>query len=570
MESFGPGHFDLIVVDEAHRSVYQKYRAIFDYFDSMLVGLTATPKDEIDRNTFSLFNLQDGVPTDVYELSNAVADGYLVPPRGVSVPLRFVRSGIRYDQLSEEEKDEWDAKDWSEDGSMPVEVDPNEVNLWLFNADTVDKVLQHLMQNGEKVAGGDRLGKTIIFAKNSRHAHFIQERFDLAYPHLKGSFSRVIDYSISHAQSLIDDFSTANKPPHIAISVDMLDAGIDVPEVVNVVFFKIVRSKTKFWQMVGRGTRLCADLYGPGQDKTHFWIFDYCQNLEFFSAEPGSDKGSVTPPLSERLFRSRVALIAALDHLAAGIGDEPAISNAGGFSESGATYDAGGSDQAANERELRHELAEHLRREVAQMPMENFLVRPKRALVERYAELGSWETLDDAALDELSQEVAKLPSSLTDPDVEAKLFDALMLKLQLGRLRSDKDFPKLAKRVREISEALEGKAAIPMVAQCLTLIQTIRSDEFWQDVTVVQLETVRKQIRELVKFIDKTGQKAVYTNFEDEGGEGTAIDLPIGGGSQSFERFKEKVRHFLRPRENELALQKLRLGLGLTADDLVA
>lgn len=566
---FGPGHFDLIIIDEAHRSVYQKYRAIFDYFDSLLVGLTATPRDEIDRNTYSLFALQDGVPTDVYELADAVADGYLVPPRAVSVPLKFVRSGIRYDQLAEDEKEEWDAKEWNEDGTIPAEVDSNELNLWLFNTDTVDKVLQHLMERGEKVAGGAQLGKTIIFAKNSKHAAFIQERFDVNYPHLKGTFARVIDYSVTYAQSLIDDFSNPAKPLQIAISVDMLDTGIDVPEVVNTVFFKAVRSKTKFWQMLGRGTRLCPDLYGPGQDKTHFWIFDYCQNLEFFAQEPGSDKGSVVAPLSERLFRSRVELTAALDKAAAP-GNDPraAVNEAPGMSESGAAYDAGVAGDPGGERELRRDLAEHLRREVAAMPMDNFLVRPKRALVERYAVPENWEKLDAAAIDELSHGIAGLPSTLTDVDVEAKLFDALMLKLQLGLLRSDKTFRLLTKKVREIAEALEGKAAIPMVAQRLTLIQEVQTDEFWQHITVPRLEVVRRQLRDLVKFIDKTGQKAVYTNFEDEGGEGTEIDLPIGGGSQSFERFKEKARHYLRPRESALALQKLRLGLGLIADDL--
>jgi type I restriction enzyme R subunit len=306
---FGPGHFDLIIIDEAHRSVYQKYRAIFDYFDSYLVGLTATPREEIDRNTYSLFDLQEGVPTDAYSLDDAVADEYLVPPKSVSVPLKFIRDGIRYNELSEEEKTEWDAIEWAEDGSTPIEVESAALNQRLFNADTVDQVLRHLMEQGEYVAGGERLGKTIIFAKNRRHAQFIQDRFDINYPHLKGHFARVIDYSISHAQSLIDDFSMAEKDPHIAISVDMLDTGIDIPEVVNLVFFKPVRSKTKFWQMLGRGTRLCPNLYGPDEDKQFFRIFDFCQNLEFFSQDVPADNGRTTRSLSTRLFRRRVELI---------------------------------------------------------------------------------------------------------------------------------------------------------------------------------------------------------------------------------------------------------------------
>jgi type I restriction enzyme R subunit len=236
---FGVGHFDLVVIDEAHRSVYRKYGAIFDYFDSLLVGLTATPKDEVDRDTYRLFDLQRGVPTDAYGLDEAVRDVYLVPPRAVSVPLRFVREGIRYEDLSEEEKEQWDAIEWDETGNVPIQVDPPAVNKWLFNADTVDKVLEHLMTHGLKVAGGDRLGKTIIFAKNREHAQFIVERFDINYPHLKGSFARAIDYKTEYAQSLLDDFYIAERPPHIAVSIDMLDTGIDVPEIVNLVFFKM-------------------------------------------------------------------------------------------------------------------------------------------------------------------------------------------------------------------------------------------------------------------------------------------------------------------------------------------
>ena len=194
-------------------------------------------------------------------------DGFLVPPKAVSVPLKFQREGIKYDELPEDEKDQWDALDWDDDGTVPDRVEAEAVNKWLFNKDTVDKVLAHLMTRGLTVAGGDRLGKTILFAKNQAHAEFIAERFNANYPHYKGEFARVITVKTEYAQSLIDSFSNKEKNPHLAISVDMLDTGIDIPEVVNLVFFKLVRSKTKFWQMVGRGTRLFPDLFGPGQDK---------------------------------------------------------------------------------------------------------------------------------------------------------------------------------------------------------------------------------------------------------------------------------------------------------------
>ena len=303
----------MVIIDEAHRSVYQKYRAIFEYFDSFLVGLTATPKNEIDRNTYRLFDLESGVPTDNYGLDEAVGDGFLVPPKAVSVPLKFQREGIKYDDLSDEEKDQWDALEWNEDGETPDFVDVEALNRWLFNKDTVDKVLEHLMTRGQTVAGGDRLGKTIVFAKNNAHAEFIAERFNANYPHYKGEFARVVTYKTEYAQTLIDNFSKPTTLPQIALSVDMLDTGIDVPDIVNLVFFKLVRSKTKFWQMVGRGTRLRPDLFGPGQDKQFFYIFDYCQNLEFFSQNLPVSEGAVGESLGTRLFKTRLQLVAAFD-----------------------------------------------------------------------------------------------------------------------------------------------------------------------------------------------------------------------------------------------------------------
>src|SRR5687768_12817472 len=182
LRRFGVGHFDLVIIDEAHRSVYQKYRAIFEYFDSLLVGLTATPKDEVDRNTYSLFDLEKGVPTYSYDLDQAVDDGFLVPYVPVEVPVKFLRGGIKYDALSEKEKEEWDAIEWDEDKKeVPDSVDSAALNKWLFNADTVDKVLETLMTRGQKIAGGDVLGKTIIFAKNKDHARFVEKRFDDNY-----------------------------------------------------------------------------------------------------------------------------------------------------------------------------------------------------------------------------------------------------------------------------------------------------------------------------------------------------------------------------------------------------
>lgn len=552
---FGVGHFDLIIIDEAHRSVYQKYRAIFDYFDSLLVGLTATPKDEIDHNTYGLFDLETGVPTDAYGLDEAVADKHLVPPVAISVPLKFQREGIKYDDLTEEEKEEWDAKEWSDDGSTPDEVGAEAVNNWLFNTDTVDKVLQTLMTKGQKVAGGDRLGKTIIFAKNNDHADFIAQRFDANYPHYKGHFARVVTYKTEYAQSLIDDFSDKDKMPHIAISVDMLDTGIDVPEAVNLVFFKVVRSKTKFWQMVGRGTRLCKDLFGPGDDKKNFFIFDFCQNLEFFSQNPNVSDGSSAEPLGSRLFKARLDVIAELDQK---------LAKGGAIGEK-APPPYG--DQLTEEQ-LRIDTAALLHQTVAAMKVDNFVVRPQRRYVDKFAKASAWEVLTPESHHELRANVAGLPSELTDEDEEAKRFDLLMLRAQLSILQAKPDFASLKERIQAIASALEEQANIPAIKAEIVFIQTITDDEWWQDVTVPMLEMVRRKLRALIKLIEKGKKNIVYTHFEDEIGDGVEIELPQLTAGLNMAKFKEKARVFLRAHESHLSLQRLRRNQPLTPTDL--
>jgi type I restriction enzyme R subunit len=560
---FGPGHFDLIVIDEAHRSVYRKYGAIFDYFDSLLIGLTATPKDEIDRDTYRLFDLERGIPTDAYGLDDAVKDGFLVPPRAVSVPLKFVREGITYDDLPEEEKEAWDAIEWDEDGTVPARVEPAALNKWLFNKDTVDKVLEHLMTHGLKVAGGDRLGKTIIFAKSHEHAQFIVERFDANYPHLKGSFARVIDFKTEYAQTLIDDFSQAEKDPHVAVSVDMLDTGIDVPEVVNLVFFKIVRSKTKFWQMLGRGTRLCPDLFGPGKHKEYFQVFDFCQNLEFFNQALPETGGALGESLAKRLFSSRVDLIAELDAAAARTGD---------LAETGASYEpstATGHTPPDPARQLRTDTVSRLVEEVAAMSLDNFLVRPKRRYVEKFAKPEAWTKLGLDDRHELADHLAGLPSGLADDDLPAKQFDLLILKTQLAALRHDPTLEGLRQKVVAIASALEELAnSIPMVAKEHQLILEIQTDEYWTDVTAPMLETARRRLRDLVKLIEPKKRPIVYTDFQDEIAVGAAVGVQGVGPGTDMDRFRLKARHFLKDHESHIAVLKLKRNEPLTPTDL--
>ncbi|MBJ7579365.1 DEAD/DEAH box helicase family protein [Devosia sp. MC532] len=558
---FGVGHFDLIIIDEAHRSVYQRYGAIFDYFDSLLVGLTATPRDEIDRNTYSLFELEDGVPTDYYSLEQAVADEYLVPPEAVSVPLKFQREGIKYESLSDAEKDQWDMLEWDED-EIPDSVDAQAINKWLFNTDTVDKVLAHVMTNGLKVEGGDRLGKTIIFAKNQAHAEFIEKRFNVNYPALAGHFARVITFKTEYAQNLIDDFSTKDKNPHIAISVDMLDTGIDVPEVVNLVLFKLIRSKTKFWQILGRGTRLCEDLFGPGRDKECFYVFDFCQNLEFFSQNPKPTEGATGKSLSERLFGARLDLVMALDEKEKGEGGREF-----GESEQATLGPAGDAPAPHDEASVRAITLDALRDYVAGMNPDNFIVRPHRRAVEKFQSPESWLAIDQAAQQELVDEVAGLPTDRKLGNEAAKRFDLLMLNLQLSLLRTSKSFDRYRKQLLEIVSALEEQFTIPVVASQQEFILEIQTDAWWEGVTVPLLELVRLRLRNLVQHVEKSKRGIVYSDFADEIGQNVNIELPQIG-SVDFARFKRKARRFLLEHEDNLTLQKLRRGLPLTKVDL--
>jgi len=534
--TFGIGHFDLVVIDEAHRSVYKKYRSIFEYFDSLLVGLTATPKDEVSHNTYELFDEETGVPTDAYSLEEAIADKWLVPPEALSVPLKFQREGIRYNDLSEEERENWDELDWDDDDlDPPTDVGATDVNKWLFNTDTVDKVLAKLMTDGIHVAGGDRLGKTMIFAKNQKHAEFIHERFITHYPKLdNGNFARIITNQTKYAQSVIDDFSQKDKAPHIAISVDMLDTGIDVPECVNLVFFKLVRSKTKFWQMLGRGTRLCPDLFGPDDDKTHFLVHDYCQNLEYFSQQMAGAPGVDTPSLSERLFLRRVEVLGALDH----------------------------SGHHAPERS---ELAELLRDEVASMNPNNFIVRPHLQAVERFAEPAGW-TADSLGDPRGLLNIAGLPREGAEDKEQSKRFDLIMLRAELSVLASE-PFVDVQERIIKIAALLESiGTGVPAVAAEMELILAVQTEDWWTDVTYPMLESTRKRLRTLVPLIEKSEQKVVYTTFEDEMGESAEVD--IIPGADGFEQFRKKAAFFLQQNLGEEVVARVRSGEQLSSADI--
>lgn len=534
---FGPNFFDLVIIDEAHRSVYAKYGYIFEHFDSLLVGLTATPKDEVDHNTYRLFQLEDGVPTDAYSLDQAIEDDYLVPPKGVSVGTTFLRRGIRYDDLSQHEKDAWDAIDWGDDGP-PDAIEADEINRFLFNEDTVDKVLALLMECGHKVAGGDRLAKTIIFAKSQRHAEFIAQRFDAGWPELAGRFARVITHGVSYADQLIDAFSDAESEPHIAISVDMLDTGVDVPEVANLVFFKPVRSRTKFWQMIGRGTRLRPNLYGEGEHKRDFYVFDFCGNLEFFSQQLPPGAGSTQKSLTQRIYEYRVALLRGLDT---------------------AQYDD----------DLRRATAVRLHEFVSGMTLDNVLVRPHRRLVEKFSDAGAWEALSpEDAHDAL--DLGGLPTAAGQDKEPAKRFDLLILRRQVADLDGDvATADRLRETVQAIAMDLLGRTAIPLVAAQVPLLEEVAGDEWWVDVTLPMLEHARRHLRDLAGFVvSEGGRNPVYTDFADDLTERRDVHIPGTTPGMNWERFVAKTTAALRDHDDNIAIQKLRRNKQLTRADL--
>lgn len=532
---FTVGHFDLIIIDESHRSIYKKYRSIFDYFDGILLGLTATPKDEIDKNTYEVFGMENGVPTFAYELDQAVKDGYLVDYRTIETKTKFLEEGIHYDDLSEEEKENYE--ETFDDGDFREDIDSSALNEWLFNDHTIDMVLQDLTEKGIKVEGGDKLGKTIIFAKNHIHAERIVKRFDALFPEYKGDFARVIDYSVKYVQTLIDDFSERNKLPQIAVSVDMLDTGVDIPEVVNLVFFKKVRSKSKFWQMIGRGTRLCPDLLGIGQDKTHFLIFDYCGNFEFFRENPKGMDTQIGKSLTEKLFNAKVDIIRELQ---------------------GIDYQT---EEYINHRK---ELVKEVTRDVLALDSENFRVRQHLQFVEKFKNKENWVTLSVVDTNEVKEHISPIIVPIQE-DEFAKRFDLLMYTIELAKLQT-KNATKPIRSVIQTAEALSQLGTIPQVMEQKHIIEKVLTEEFWESADIFELDEVREALRDLIKFIERDKQKIYYTNFQDE-----VIEVKENGPMfhvNDLQSYRKKVEHYLIQHKDQMAIYKLNHNKPLTSQDV--
>lgn len=531
---FTPGHFDLIICDEAHRSIYNKYRDIFNYFDALLVGLTATPKDEIEKNTYEVFELENGVPTYGYELSQAVADGYLVDFLSVETKLKFIEQGILYDDLSEEDKEAYEDTFTDENGDLPEGIESGAINSWIFNEDTIKKALATLMKDGIKVDYGEKIGKTIIFARNHKHAEKIFEIFNKEYPHLNG-YAKVIDNYINYAQSAIDEFSIANKLPQIAISVDMLDTGIDVPEVVNLVFFKKVMSKAKFWQMIGRGTRLCPNLI-DGEDKSKFYIFDFCGNFEFFRMNKGKPTANMIA-LQSSIFNLQFQIVYKLQNLA---------------------Y------QHQELAEFRESLVNQMIEKVSSLNKDNFAVKQHLKVIDYYSIKANYSGIEYEDVLVVKEEVS--PYILSNEDeINAVRFDALMYGIELAYLEGKK-YKRARIDLMKKVEAVSSVPNIPDIQMQSELINQILHTNYVDDSDIDDFERIRENIRDLIKYIPKGKTKVYTTHFDDEILSADWVEAELE--NDDLKNYKAKAEFYIRQHQDEEVINKLKTNIPLDKDDI--
>ena len=537
------GRFDLIIIDEAHRSVFGKFGDIFRYFDSLLVGLTATPRDQVDKSTYELLHLEGGEPTDYYEYKSAVDDGYLVDYKGYIRGSKVVNEGIRYDDLSDDEKQQleqvWEYEQVNKDPDddwQPRDIGEQEIYKYIYNTDTIDKMLQDLMDKGLKVQSGELIGKTIIFAMNSKTAKLIVERFNLLYPEYGNGFCEQIDYSINYSQDLIDKFSLRDRMPQIAVSVDMLDTGIDVPDVLNLVFFKRVRSRIKFMQMIGRGTRLSPGIFGAGEDKKCFYIFDWGGNFKYFGENPKEAKAIRTVSLTERLFGVRADIVCAL---------QAPQYQSDGFAKG-----------------LHDELKTVLRTEVGRLNDAHIAVRDRWPAVDKFRRSETWQYISEVDVLDLKNEIAPLLPKSMDNEL-AKKFDLLSLYVQLGMIDENFDSGRHEGQIVKIAEALRKRASIPDIQAKMPLLNEIMTSTFWDNRTLATIENMRRQIRDLLKYLVGDSGRTFTVTIEDtitDGGEAEEINTTMS--------YREKVLDFLTQRRDHPVLQKIHNLEPLTSDDI--
>lgn len=535
---FTPGHFDLIIVDEAHRSIYKKYQAIFEYFDGLVVGLTATPRNDVDRNTYRFFEIENDVPTFAYEYEKAVKEGYLVDYHTIKTSTDFMDRGIKYSELSNEEKEKYEDTFADDEDNIPEEIDASAMNSWLFNRDTIKKLLELLMDKGLKVKGGDELGKTIIFARNHKHAQKIVDTFNELYPEYRGEFAKLVDNQVKYNETIIDEFSTKEKWPQIAVSVDMLDTGVDVPEILNLVFFKPVKSKIKFWQMIGRGTRLCKDLFGAGLDKKEFYIFDYCKNFEFFSVNPKGIETNNVISLTERIYGYKLDLIVELQNM----------------------------KYQSDEKycEYRKTLIKEFIEEIKNLNKDSFMVKNKIHYIELYSKEKTWVYISTIDLMDIKENLIPLFTSIDDNE-DAKRFDNLMYQLQVKRIRQDKT-NRCENLIVDTVGELEKLGTVPQIREKQDLILKVAETDYIKEADLWGIEEVRTELRNLIQFIDPYNRPPVYIDIEDTLNDIDEEYVYVSTGN-NFTNYRRKVEKFLTGNLENVIVWKIRHNIRLTEQD---
>lgn len=532
---FSVGYFDLIIIDEAHRSIYQRYKSIFDYFDAKIVGLTATPREDIDKNTYEIFNLEDGTPTYAYGMKEAVDAGFLVNYYSIEGRSNLMEEGIFREKLTDEEKEEFD-KIVGPDSDIDY-ISGAAINNWLFNQDTVDGVINHFMKEGIRTSSGNDIGKTIVFAKNQRHADLIKERFDILYPQKGPDFARVISYDVEYAQDLIDKFSVKDSLPQIAISVNMLDTGIDVPEIVNLVFFKTIYSKIMFLQMIGRGTRLCPDLFGQGIDKTHFLIFDYGGNFERFDGDKNPTKATISKSLTARIFNARAKMALYLQ------------------------------DKKYTEyKAYLEEIIKEAAYKVKVLDDRAFDVRLHLEAVNKYRDIENWQNLKPNDLAILNEEVSDLiyPGKV---DEMTQRFDLAMVNFQLDILEGV-DSSKKLDVLKNTCYDLAQKSKTAKVREKMDTINEVLDESFGENLDIETIERIRKDIRDLIPLLIGKPRAIYYSTFIDH----LEVNDPRPGDKEYhveiIKNYRQKLEDYIKEKiKDDQVLQKIYKNEELTDED---
>lgn len=549
---YTPGFFDLIIADESHRSIYNVYGEIFKYFDAFQIGLTATPVNYISRNTFQLFDTDDNYPTFNYDLDDAIEEKHLVPYKVRRLQTGFLDRGIKYDQLTQEQKKALEEQ--LEEYADSCNFEANDIEVKITNKETNRKILKSLMDEGLRDENGN-LGKTIIFARSHKHAVILEELFNDMYPEYKGKYARVIDSHDPNASILLDNFKgeADENDINIAISVSMLDTGVDVPEILNLVFAKPVYSKVKFWQMIGRGTRLCKNLLAPGKDKTHFLIFDHYDNFEFFGENPEGYEPKEQLSLYERLFQARLKLAELAKEL--------------------------------NNTEIFENTLRQLKNDISSLPQKSVDVMDKAALINEImtTEL-FWQNFDNKFVSLLLHKIRPLMKRhRTGFEMDKALqFDIQIVQLQIIHLEKQLELANTTqgKKLEELSKkmeffrskvrknAFELRININKVHEKIDLIEKIKDKDWSKDFNYRELEQIREELRLLMKYKVKLPvDEAIEIDIPDDVEIDEYIQLKM---DFSFgEEYKHDIESLLNKLASEnIVLQKIKKGKTVTNTEL--